>query len=826
LATYSIAMAAVTTKKPGADRAVQLTFPTVFEYTYAAEGIPKAYYPEEESAMPALPEGTDLQADYHRQKQADANRMAMAGVAATKAAERRFLTSHANYYDLPPVVLGQRIYANPSFGSGQVDIYSARRDQGVLVGGVLRTAEGQSYGRQLLQARVAQLDAIDAAQSMQQADSSKLPEVAASTNVDPLGETASNLLLELSAGLENIQANIATGQYSAVESKDVLRTMQLLFRVVPSANREELEGLSSALAAIVRQGEPAYLDAVARLERAMRRGRDIGQDMDPDLYRFAMLVFPLVRQAFEYLNEMRQERNMALSARERLALSKALVKKHGLRSAREAAIMTGRAYEPRVPRARIAAEFARLDALEAEDMGMQARMAQPIARAAPAAPAAPQEGVPLPEERVAFFPGAGAGAEAAEADPGLRFRQVIEGLEAPEADRLLRAALRGRFQERQRQAEREADAARRAEAEAFFGEGRARGMRGGAMRMPHAVAQMSSSFTRQAPTREDSEHADSAYATFFGEGAMRPKQRVRGGEVLGRESRNTIHFDHDQRNTFADRSGAYFREGPAGDYPATPGMETAPNVQNTVNQFRQPVDNTLPMRVSEAAVPLFPEGAAPAAAMDAAAMQGEGNHRRRAQLLKKIRHGGMDGDTSKTPRTAAYRAMLLASEKRGELASEAAKLARAEREAADTAARRADFEGMMDKVAMRGRILAREGTLAKKAAKAAPKGAPQRVINEYFARAEADDGSAAPGAGAAPARLPAIRMVPKGTAKAKEAAKALGSGHGLTRAALPKDREGFVALAEQLKSKGHSIRVNKNSKLASIRANFIRKLGL
>jgi hypothetical protein len=49
---------------------------------------------------------------------------------------------------------------------------------------------------------------------------------------------------------------------------------------------------------------------------------------------------------------------------------------------------------------------------------------------------------------------------------------------------------------------------------------------------------------------------------------------------------------------------------------------------------------------------------------------------------------------------------------------------------------------------------------------------------------------------------------------------------GLTRATLPKDREGFVALAEDLRGKGHPIRVNKNSNLKSIRANFIRKFNL
>ena len=53
-----------------------------------------------------------------------------------------------------------------------------------------------------------------------------------------------------------------------------------------------------------------------------------------------------------------------------------------------------------------------------------------------------------------------------------------------------------------------------------------------------------------------------------------------------------------------------------------------------------------------------------------------------------------------------------------------------------------------------------------------------------------------------------------------------GSGHGLTRATLPTTRDGYVALASKLRGMGHNIRVNSGSQLKSIRANFIKKLGL
>ena len=51
-------------------------------------------------------------------------------------------------------------------------------------------------------------------------------------------------------------------------------------------------------------------------------------------------------------------------------------------------------------------------------------------------------------------------------------------------------------------------------------------------------------------------------------------------------------------------------------------------------------------------------------------------------------------------------------------------------------------------------------------------------------------------------------------------------GHGLTRATLPKSREEYETLAETLRGQGHKIRINKNSTIANIRKNFIKKFSL
>ena len=69
------------------------------------------------------------------------------------------------------------------------------------------------------------------------------------------------------------------------------------------------------------------------------------------------------------------------------------------------------------------------------------------------------------------------------------------------------------------------------------------------------------------------------------------------------------------------------------------------------------------------------------------------------------------------------------------------------------------------------------------------------------------------------ARLNGREYVPEGSVVSKSVS-------GLTRATLPKAREGFMELAEKLKGQGHNIRVNSGSQLKNIRANFIRKLSL
>jgi hypothetical protein len=115
--------------------------------------------------------------------------MANAKVLATQKHNARAFSSPNGYYGLPPPVLGQRVFANPSMG--YLDTASARQDTGKapfsevqnpyksvfgkghgycpvdakmeehrLSGGVLRTSVGQEWAKAKLQDRIKQFSAI------------------------------------------------------------------------------------------------------------------------------------------------------------------------------------------------------------------------------------------------------------------------------------------------------------------------------------------------------------------------------------------------------------------------------------------------------------------------------------------------------------------------------------------------------------------------------------------------------------------------------------------------------------------------------------------
>jgi hypothetical protein len=169
---YSLSiMSAVATKKPGADRGVALTFPLNFQKAFTG-GI--AFYPSEDHPPFELMIGTNFQSSYHEQKRIEANQSVMNGIQNRLAAERKLLTGPHNFH-LPKPVLGQRKYANPSYGAESFS--STRRDNGReapfrtvevgeegvgMRGGVLTTMEGQTFYNNKLRGRIGELNRINA----------------------------------------------------------------------------------------------------------------------------------------------------------------------------------------------------------------------------------------------------------------------------------------------------------------------------------------------------------------------------------------------------------------------------------------------------------------------------------------------------------------------------------------------------------------------------------------------------------------------------------------------------------------------------------------
>jgi hypothetical protein len=169
-------MAGVATKKPDGDRAVQLTFPLYFQKAFDA-GF--NYFPSDLGEPLDLFVGQDFQSRYHEQKRLEANQSVMNGLQANATAERLMMTGPHNYH-VPKAVLGQRRYANPSYGADA--LVSTRRDNGAdapfhviegtdimmgagpsaMTGGVLRTAQGYDFYRGQLDDRVEQLNRINA----------------------------------------------------------------------------------------------------------------------------------------------------------------------------------------------------------------------------------------------------------------------------------------------------------------------------------------------------------------------------------------------------------------------------------------------------------------------------------------------------------------------------------------------------------------------------------------------------------------------------------------------------------------------------------------
>ena len=307
---------------------VAVTFPAVYSSVYKAVGPKERMYPSMEMRAPELPVGVSTQAMYHQQKKVDADRMAIAKVQSTRNANNRANVSHAGYFNMPRPVLGQRKFANQSLGaysatSGRRDTTDAPfhfSDAGSgMSGGVLRSMEGQAYGKKALVARISQLNAIDAAK---QNFTNNLPAPAVGTNtstVQPSGPqtTGENLKIEINFLLKSVDDALEGAgdeglKLTRFTYQDAYRLLTLIFRFAPSATGDELARLVGRVSEIVES-----LDDV----------------LDPDNYEYeqdkgtvatAISLQDLMMKMRDYLRAMVAKADV-MSEKEKTALSRALV---------------------------------------------------------------------------------------------------------------------------------------------------------------------------------------------------------------------------------------------------------------------------------------------------------------------------------------------------------------------------------------------------------------------------------------------------------------------------------------------------------------------
>ena len=251
-------MSAFGTKKKYGDLALQLTYPDVTAAFVATEPDPYGYTEDVMIGKARLYAGDDLQQRYHEEKKRHADRNAMNWV--HNNARTRWLMNHNTFgFTQPYPHLSQRVYANPSYGNFS-DIYAARNDvhipsdSSALHGGVLRTAEGQKYGRNLLRARIQQLNTIDAGRPpvsnmpFAPAQYPAVPEIPrepetqlTSLKIDLRGKLEDILgVLTENASIDDLSISIL-----ANISRTISEAQKLLFRMAPDFTMSEFNNVLS-----------------------------------------------------------------------------------------------------------------------------------------------------------------------------------------------------------------------------------------------------------------------------------------------------------------------------------------------------------------------------------------------------------------------------------------------------------------------------------------------------------------------------------------------------------------------------------------------------
>ena len=344
---------AVATEKVQSD-ALNLGYPAAYQSVYASKQIAPRFFPDvAEAKHRDFWRGSDLQSHIHEERRKDADYMAGAKVRSTQISRVRFVGTPHGKGDLPPAVLGQRIFAN--INNGAYSATSARQshsaapfhyanssastesqhrplsrdaegfhqnplvDGGDLTGGVLRSMEGQKYGRKLLQSRIQQLNDIQTAKQEFQtgaplAAPTPQERMASATETPVSGE---NPAIELNLLLQGVVDAVIGGEeggdinhLSGVTYKDSSRALALLFRLAPAMDNDALDDAMGKVDLIV-NGLQGILDPSEDTTLPVAE-REIGLTLQ--------VLFTKVRAYLENMSGA-----VTRSVPERVALSKALV---------------------------------------------------------------------------------------------------------------------------------------------------------------------------------------------------------------------------------------------------------------------------------------------------------------------------------------------------------------------------------------------------------------------------------------------------------------------------------------------------------------------
>jgi len=350
---------------------VNLGYPDPYSYWYSKHGNPERFMPDMALGNPINYVGNDFQAQYHQQKRKDAHYMANAKVLATQLGNARAFSSPKGYFGLPPPVLGQRKFANPSMG--YLDSASARRDQTSydapfevmtdnpyaskfgrghgycpvdakmedhrLSGGVLRTTVGQDWAKAKLQDRIRQFSAIDEAKMAFQTDAmgalGGVPTQSAPfAGAEPSLSEELGILpqVELAQLLQNvIDALLQPGDnYNAITRFVVGDANKIFALCVRLATNNSANDIMNALEFI--EGNSSDDGITQLIENIIQTMSESGFDAEADplqnsVYRMLLTLKNLFTRLEQYLKQMLKLADSP--AKDRQSASKALVKSLG-----------------------------------------------------------------------------------------------------------------------------------------------------------------------------------------------------------------------------------------------------------------------------------------------------------------------------------------------------------------------------------------------------------------------------------------------------------------------------------------------------------------